>query len=68
LTALGLDGPDCVLIGDSIDDAEAAASVGARCVLYTGGFTDPARLRAFGVPVADSLAEAISQAADQPRR
>jgi phosphoglycolate phosphatase-like HAD superfamily hydrolase len=63
LTALGLDGPDCVLIGDSVDDAEAAASVGARCVLYTGGFTDPLRLRAVGVPVADSLADAVLLAA-----
>jgi phosphoglycolate phosphatase-like HAD superfamily hydrolase len=75
LTALGLAGPDCVLIGDSVDDADAAASVGARCVLYTGGFTDPVRLRAVGVPVADTLAEAmlladpsLDPALDQPRR
>ena len=63
LAALGLDGPDCVLIGDSIDDAEAALSVGARCVLYTGGFTDERRLRAVGVPVAASLADAVLLAA-----
>src|SRR6201999_209203 len=36
----GLVGDDCVLIGDSVDDALAAQSVGARCVLYSGGFTD----------------------------
>lgn len=59
LAALGLDGPDCVLIGDSVDDADAAASVGARCVLYSGGFTDPERLGTRGVPVAATLAEAI---------
>jgi phosphoglycolate phosphatase-like HAD superfamily hydrolase len=63
LTALGLDGADCVLIGDSVDDADAAASVGARCVLFTGGFTDPLRLRTVGVPVADTLAEAVLLAA-----
>jgi phosphoglycolate phosphatase-like HAD superfamily hydrolase len=68
LSALELDGPDCVLIGDSVDDAEAAASVGARSVLYTGGFTDPVRLRAVGVPVADSLAEALLMAADGAAR
>ena len=68
LSALGLDGPDCVLIGDSVDDAEAAASVNARCVLYTGGFTDPERLRAVGVPVAESLAEAVLLAADGAAR
>jgi phosphoglycolate phosphatase-like HAD superfamily hydrolase len=59
----GLTGDDCVLIGDSVDDALAARSVGARCVLYSGGFTDVARLRAVGVPVADTLAEAARLAA-----
>ena len=68
LTALGLDGPDCVLIGDSVDDAEAAASVGARCILYTGGFTDERRLRAVGVPVAARLADAVLLAADGAAR
>jgi phosphoglycolate phosphatase-like HAD superfamily hydrolase len=63
LGALGVSGTDCVLIGDSVDDAEAAVSVGARCVLYTGGFTDPDRLRATGGPVADTLADAVSLAA-----
>ncbi|MBX6357086.1 MAG: HAD hydrolase-like protein [Micromonosporaceae bacterium] len=62
LAALGLDGADCVLIGDSVDDADAAAAVGARCVLYAGGFTDPERLRRCGVPVAATLAEAITLA------
>jgi hypothetical protein len=28
-------------------------------VLYTGGFTDPARLRASGRPVADRLVDAV---------
>jgi len=63
LEALDLDAADCLLIGDSIDDADAAASVGARCVLYTGGFTDPTRLAEVGVPVVASLAEAVALAA-----
>ncbi|MDW5328715.1 HAD family hydrolase [Plantactinospora sp. KLBMP9567] len=63
LAAFGIEGTSAVLIGDSIDDAEAADSVGARCVLYTGGFTDAARLRAGGWPVADSLTEAVELAA-----
>ncbi len=62
LAQLGVPGEEAVLIGDSIDDADAAASVGAGCVLYTGGFTDPARLRASGAPVADTLLEAVSLA------
>jgi phosphoglycolate phosphatase-like HAD superfamily hydrolase len=64
LSELGVKGSSAVLIGDSVDDADAAASVGARCVLYTGGFTAPERLRAVGVPVADSLVEAVRLAAD----
>lgn len=62
LAALGVAGPDAVLIGDSLDDADAAAAVGARCVLYAGGFTDPARLRATGLPVARTLTEAVALA------
>jgi phosphoglycolate phosphatase-like HAD superfamily hydrolase len=63
LAEQGLDGADVVLIGDSLDDADAAAAVGARAVLYAGGFTDPDKLRAYGVPVADSLLEAVDLAA-----
>jgi phosphoglycolate phosphatase-like HAD superfamily hydrolase len=62
LEALGVEGAETVLIGDSVDDAHAAASAGARCVLYSGGFTDAAKLREVGVPVAGSLLEAIALA------
>ncbi|GAA1762051.1 HAD family hydrolase [Luedemannella helvata] len=62
LAALGLTGADCVLIGDSVDDALAAEAVGAKIVLYAGGFTDLDRLRAVGAPVAHSLAEAVALA------
>jgi phosphoglycolate phosphatase-like HAD superfamily hydrolase len=62
LIELGLDGPDVVLIGDSVDDADAAESVGAACVLYSGGFTGLARLQQVGVPVADSLVAAVTLA------
>jgi phosphoglycolate phosphatase-like HAD superfamily hydrolase len=64
LDGLGLRGVDCVLIGDSIDDAEAASSVGARAVLYAGGFTDEKKLRATGLPVAATLVEAVLWAID----
>ncbi|MFD7070510.1 HAD family hydrolase [Streptomyces sp. NPDC059913] len=47
-----------VVIGDAVDDAVAAAHVGARAVLYTGGSHSRASLEAAGVPVVDSLAEA----------
>jgi len=63
LAALGIPGERAVLIGDSLDDADAADAVGAVCVLYTGGFTDPDRLRASGLPVADTLTDAVRLAA-----
>jgi phosphoglycolate phosphatase-like HAD superfamily hydrolase len=59
LAGLGVSGDQAVLIGDSLDDGAAADSVGAASVLYTGGFTDPARLRASGRPVADTLVDAV---------
>jgi phosphoglycolate phosphatase-like HAD superfamily hydrolase len=63
LAELGADARSVVLIGDSLDDADAAEAVGAACVLYTGGFTDPDRLRASGRQVADTLGEAVRLAA-----
>ncbi|AXG78148.1 HAD family hydrolase [Streptomyces paludis] len=53
-----------VVIGDAVDDAMAAAHVGARAVLYTGGSHSRAALEAVGVPVVDSLAEAVAVAGD----
>lgn len=51
----------CV-IGDAADDALAAREVGARAVLYTGGSHSRASLVAVGVPVVDTLAEAVELA------
>ncbi|MGC5019804.1 HAD family hydrolase [Micromonospora sp. DT47] len=66
LAELGLDGRQVVLIGDSVDDADAAESVGARCVLYTGGLSDPDRLRATAHPTADTLTAAVTLATTLP--
>lgn len=51
-----------VVIGDALDDAAAAAHAGAHAVLYTGGSHSRAALEASGVPVADTLAEAVELA------
>jgi len=51
-----------VVIGDAVDDAVAAAQVGARAVLYTGGSHSRSSLEAAGVPVVDTLAEAVALA------
>jgi len=63
LKALNLEPADVVLIGDSVDDAESAIEVGARVVLYDGGFTHGDRLRTTGQPTVSSLLEAVRLAA-----
>lgn len=62
LAALELDGSRVVLVGDTVDDAVAAAAAGAGCVLYAGGFSDPELLRATGAPVVETLVEAATVA------
>lgn len=51
-----------MLIGDAADDARAALEVGAQAVLYSGGSHTRANLEPVGVPVVDSLAEAVALA------
>lgn len=60
LAAQGLNGTDVLVIGDVTDDADAAAHVGAQCVLVTTGVMSRATLATRGVPVVDSIAEAIA--------
>lgn len=62
IAALGVEPADVLVIGDSVDDAHAAQHVGARAVLYTGGMTSRTDLAAFGVPVVDTLANALDHA------
>ncbi|NJP53734.1 HAD family hydrolase [Streptomyces sp. SBST2-5] len=63
VAALGdVDPARTVVIGDAADDALAARAVGARAVLYTGGSHGRASLEAVGVPVVDTLAEAVAEA------
>jgi phosphoglycolate phosphatase-like HAD superfamily hydrolase len=47
-----------VMIGDAIDDAEAAIAVGIPVVLYDGGSHHRGELEALNVPVAESLVAA----------
>ncbi|WP_019056760.1 HAD family hydrolase [Streptomyces prunicolor] len=58
----GVDPARTVVIGDAADDAVAALHVGARAVLYTAGSHSRASLEGVGVPVVDSLAEAVAEA------
>ncbi|WP_326697813.1 haloacid dehalogenase-like hydrolase [Streptomyces sp. NBC_01754] len=58
----GMDPERAVVIGDAVDDAVAAAHVGARAVLYTGGSHSRGSLEEAGVPVVDTLVEAVALA------
>lgn len=62
LAAQRVEPRQAVVVGDSVDDAVAARSVGAACVLYSGGFTHPDVLAATGAPVVDTLQEAVELA------
>jgi phosphoglycolate phosphatase-like HAD superfamily hydrolase len=55
----GVDPRSVVVIGDAVDDAVAAGHAGAHAVLYTGGSHCRTSLEAAGVPVVDTLAEAV---------
>lgn len=57
----GLDPAAVLVVGDTPDDAAAAAHVGARCVLYHSGTHHRRELEACGVPVVTSLTDAVSR-------
>jgi phosphoglycolate phosphatase-like HAD superfamily hydrolase len=59
LAAQHLDPAIVLVIGDVLDDAAAAAAVGAQCVLVATGAMPEWKLRAAGMPVASTVADAI---------
>ncbi len=60
LDQLSADPSDTLVIGDTPDDADAAAAVGADCVLVDNGSHHRPSLEATGVRIASSLVEAIA--------
>ncbi len=62
LAAIGAPGATTVIIGDTVDDHEAAVHNGARSVLVTTGSTSRANLETTGAPVVDTLREAAAVA------
>jgi len=55
----GMDVQGVLVIGDALDDVEAAVAVGTRCVLYDRGTFPQDRIRATGVATASTLIEAL---------
>jgi phosphoglycolate phosphatase-like HAD superfamily hydrolase len=56
----GEDPADVLVVGDTPDDAMAAAHVGTRCVLYDNGSHHRHELEACAVPVVSTLLEAVA--------
>ena len=62
LEVLGIDqvgSEGFLMVGDSLDDAQAADHAGIPCVLYDSGAHHRTELEAAGVPVVDSLLAAL---------
>lgn len=58
LTACGVNPQACVMLGDTLHDAEVAQALGCRCVLIARGHQSRQTLLTAGVPVVASLTEA----------
>ena len=53
-----MDGENVMVVGDTLDDAEAARTVVARAVLVTSTLHRD-RLRTAGVPIVERLVDAV---------
>jgi len=58
--ALGLEDHSLCLIGDTVDDHDAAAAAGIGSILVATGMQSRRRLESTGAPVVDSLSEAAA--------
>ena len=54
---LGLDGSDCVLVGDMVADSELADVLGVACVLVPWGHNSEERLAATGRTICRTMEE-----------
>ncbi len=63
LSVVGV-GAERVVVGDTLDDARAAAATGLQAILYDGGTHHLVELEAVGVPVASTLIEAVTLAVE----
>lgn len=57
---LNLHPEECVMIGDTLHDAEVAEACGFDCILYSQGHVSRRRLETKGVKIIDKLEELLS--------
>ena len=60
LAAQGIDPQDCVMIGDTLHDAEVAQALNCRCILADGGHQSRHVIEQAGCEVADGVLEAAN--------
>lgn len=60
MEVLNVNPQDCVMVGDTIHDAEVAEACGLRCVLYSRGHSTRAKLLETGLTVIDSLSDLLN--------
>ena len=51
---------DCAMLGDTLHDAEVARALGCRCVLVARGHQSRNTLQTAGVPVCETLTDAVA--------
>ena len=54
---LGLNPSECLMIGDTLHDAEVAEQCGFNCILFSGGHVSKQRLKTKNRKIVDSLSE-----------
>lgn len=54
---LGLNPSECVMIGDTLHDAEVAEQCGFDCILYSGGHVSKQRLKTTGLRIIERLSD-----------
>ena len=54
---LNLNPEECIMIGDTLHDAEVAEQCGFDCILYSGGHVSKQRLKTKGVPIIERLSD-----------
>jgi len=68
LKASGIEPSACVLLGDSLHDAEVAKEIGTQCILISRGHQSRETLKTAGVPVCADLMDAVRLLSEPHRR
>jgi Predicted phosphatases len=60
ISELNLSPDRCVMIGDSVHDAEVAKACGFDCILFSGGHFSKQRLEKLGLPIVNKLDDILT--------